>query len=87
MSVCVSYFLVLWRNQNDHVWWKYRKTKEFWQRIQKWLEEMLGHKIEFKPEFSLLGIITEKYNKEEIYLIIHVIMAARLAFSQMWKNK
>uniref|UniRef100_A0A2D4KGU8 Uncharacterized protein n=1 Tax=Micrurus paraensis TaxID=1970185 RepID=A0A2D4KGU8_9SAUR len=38
------------------------------------------------PECFLLGIMSKKYNKDELYLIIHIITAARTAFAQNWKE-
>uniref|UniRef100_A0A670Z9T5 ETS variant transcription factor 4 n=1 Tax=Pseudonaja textilis TaxID=8673 RepID=A0A670Z9T5_PSETE len=43
-------------------------------------------KIEFRPEIFLLGINVGKYNKEIIYLIVHVTTAVRLALAQRWKS-
>uniref|UniRef100_A0A2D4FA49 Uncharacterized protein n=1 Tax=Micrurus corallinus TaxID=54390 RepID=A0A2D4FA49_MICCO len=37
--------------------------KRFWRLSQTWVEQMVGECIPFKPEFFLLGIISEGYKE------------------------
>lgn len=69
-----------------HCWWTCREAKRFWIKIYNWLKQMLKQEIKFNPELCLLGMVPTTSKKEEKYLIIHIMTAARLAWAQMWKS-
>uniref|UniRef100_A0A8C5SZ19 Uncharacterized protein n=1 Tax=Laticauda laticaudata TaxID=8630 RepID=A0A8C5SZ19_LATLA len=70
-----------------HAWWSCKKAQDFWHKIWMWLEEMMGLKINHKSNIFILGIMSEKYSKDDTYLIIHVITLARMTFVWKWKAR
>lgn len=70
-----------------HSWWTCPRAKEYWARIQKWILEIIGCRIDLNPETFLLGMKPENLNKSNWYLALHIIIAARISFAQEWKSK
>uniref|UniRef100_A0A2D4KBR9 Reverse transcriptase zinc-binding domain-containing protein n=1 Tax=Micrurus paraensis TaxID=1970185 RepID=A0A2D4KBR9_9SAUR len=68
-----------------HMWWQCPKARKCWAKVQRWLQEITEHQIEFKPKLFLLGIIKGKLSKQIQYIILHIITAARVVFPQSWK--
>lgn len=48
---------------------------------------MMKQNIKFKPEICLLGIVPETGNKENNYLMLHILTAARMAWAQWWETE
>uniref|UniRef100_A0A2D4KBU2 Uncharacterized protein n=1 Tax=Micrurus paraensis TaxID=1970185 RepID=A0A2D4KBU2_9SAUR len=49
-------------------------------KVQRWLQEIMEHQIEFKPELFLLGIIKGKCSKQIQYIILHIINSREDSF-------
>ena len=43
--------------------------------------------VDFRPELFLLGIIPESVHRQNVYLILHILTAARIIYAQYWKNE
>uniref|UniRef100_A0A2D4P6Y3 Uncharacterized protein n=2 Tax=Micrurus TaxID=8634 RepID=A0A2D4P6Y3_MICSU len=46
-----------------------------------------GWTFRIQTRTILLGITTEGYNKGSIYLILHILTAARMVYAQQWKSE
>uniref|UniRef100_A0A2D4L1W9 Reverse transcriptase zinc-binding domain-containing protein n=1 Tax=Micrurus paraensis TaxID=1970185 RepID=A0A2D4L1W9_9SAUR len=69
-----------------HMWWSCPDTQKYWLKIKKWLQEITKVQIELEPELFLLGIFKKKYGRNIKYIILHILMATRIAYAQCWKH-
>ena len=51
-------------------------------KIHTWLVKIIKKHVDFRPELFLLGIIPESVDKQNVYLILHILTAMRIIFAQ-----
>ena len=61
-------------------------SKKIGKKIHICLVKIIKKHIDFKAELFLLGI-PESIDKQNVYLIPHILTAARIIFAQYWKNE
>lgn len=70
-----------------HMWWKWRKVKEFWERIHNEFKKIF--KISFtkkNPEAFLLGIMGTDIPKNVRKIFLYATVAARMLIARNWKG-